>query len=122
MEAHGYLDLRWSDDVLYVEAFGPFNDEGAKKAAENYVDLIHNKAHATFSVIEILHHESIGTPDTMKEVVKIWNFIGENGCKALALVYANEVQRHLAKEFLPEFGKLFSSVEEARQWVSSQRS
>jgi hypothetical protein len=122
MRAHGYLDLRWSDDVLYVEAFGPFNDEGAKAAGEAYIKLIQNKEHDNFSVIEILQPDSIGTPNTMNEVEKIWHFIRENGCKSLALVYSNEVQRSLAEEFLPEFGRLFSNVTEAEKWVASQRS
>ena len=115
MEAHGHLDLRWSDDVLYVEAFGPFNDEGARAAAEVYVKLIQNKEHATFSVIEILNPDSIGTPDTMNEVVRIWNFIGENGCKALALVFANQVQRQLAEQHLPKFGRAFGSQDGVRR-------
>lgn len=120
MDPHGYLDLKWSNNVLYVQAFGPFNDEGAKAAADAYIDLIMNKQHPTFSVIEILNKDSIGTPDTMTEVAKIWSFIGEQGCNALALVYSNEVQRHLAQQFLPPFGKLFSNVEDAETWVSDQ--
>ncbi len=117
MKAHGYLDLKWSDNVLYVRSFGPFNDEGAKEAADAYVKLINNKTCTQFSVIEILQDESLGTPDTMKEVSKIWNFNAENGCTALALVYANEIQRQLAEEFLPGFGKLFQNIEDAENWV-----
>ncbi len=121
MWPHGHLELRWSENVLFVQAFGPFNDEGARLAAENYLDLIHNKLCTEFFVIEVLNEDSIGTPDTMKEVVKIWNFIGENGCAALALVYANEVQLALAEEFLPPFGRLFENVKDAEQWIATCR-
>lgn len=121
MKPHGYLDLKWSGDILFVEAFGPFNDEGAKEAADAYVDLILNRKSPTFSVIEILHDDSMGTPDTMTEVAKIWNFIRDNGCTALALIYANEVQRALAEQYIPEFGRLFSSLEEAEKWIQERR-
>lgn len=117
MKAHGHLDLTWSGNVLYVEAAGPFNDEGAKAAAEGYIELINNRKLEPFSVIEILHNDSVGPPDTMLEVSKVWNFIGERGCKHLAIVYSNEIQRHLAEEYLPDFGRLFSNLEDAEQWV-----
>ncbi len=120
MDSHGRLDLKWSDDVLYVEGFGPFNDEGAKEAAQAYIDLIMNKECSTFSVIEILNETSIGTPATMNEVAKIWQFIADNGCVALALVYSNEIQRSLAEPFLPEFGRLFNKLEDAEQWIRSR--
>lgn len=121
MEPHGYLKFTWVDDVLYLEAHGPFNDEGAKAAAEAYVELIHNRKHPTFSVVEVLENDSMGSPNTMAEVSRIWDFIGENGCVALALVYANEVQRILAEPYLPPFGKLFRSVKDAEEWVSARR-
>lgn len=119
MKAHGHLDLRWSGSVLYVEAFGPFNDEGAAAAAAAYAEIINNRKYLRFSVIEILRDNSLGTPDTMTEVMKVWKFIGENGCQALALVCANNVQRHLAESFLPTFGKVFSSLDEAEKWVAN---
>lgn len=120
MEPHGELKLEWSGDVLYVKPKGQFNDEGARKAANEYFDLIQNKSCDEFSVIEVLNEDSIGTPKTMEEVAKVWRFIGENGCVALALVYCNEVQRSLAEDYLPEFGRLFSSVSEAEAWVRGQ--
>ncbi len=121
MQPHGHLDLKWSGNTLYVEAFGPFNDEGAKAAAEYYIDFLKNKECSTFSVIEILHADSIGTPDTMQEVSRIWNYIGEQGCTAFALVYVNEIQRKLAEEFIPPFGKLFSDLGDAEKWIRDRQ-
>lgn len=117
MEPHGELKLEWSGNILYVKPQGPFNDEGAQKAAREYFELIGNKTCNEFAVIEVLTEDSVGSPQTMDEVAKVWRFIGENGCMALALVYCNEVQRCLAEDFLPEFGRLFSSVEDAEAWV-----
>ncbi len=117
MEPHGELRLEWSGNVLYVKPEGPFNDEGAQKAAREYFELIENRREAEFSVIEVLTDDAVGTPNTMDEVARVWRFIGEHGCVALALVYRNELQRSLAEAYLPEFGRLFSRVEEAEAWI-----
>lgn len=117
MEPHGELRLEWSGNVLYVKPEGPFNDEGAQKAAREYFELIENRREAEFSVIEVLTDDAVGTPNTMDEVARVWRFIGEQGCVALALVYRNELQRSLAEAYLPEFGRLFSRVEEAEAWI-----
>ena len=120
MESHGYLSFKWSNNVLYVNAFGPFNDEGAKEAAEAYIKEVVNKKSLSFSVVELLDSESIGSPNTMNEVSKLWCFLGEHGCTSLGIIYSNDIQRSLAEKYLPIFGKLFSKVEDAEKWFISR--
>ena len=108
MDSHGYLDFKWLNNILYVEAFGPFNDEGAIEAAKAYMDAVNNRNCSTFSVAEILDSESLGSPNTMTEVAKLWTFLGENGCRSLAIIHSNDIQRALAEKFIPKFGKVFN--------------
>jgi len=120
MECHGRLEFTWQEDRLYVNAFGPFNDEGAAQAGKAYLDIIANKPVEHFAVVEVLDPESLGSPNTMGEVRKLWDFLGASGCYALALVYSNSVQHALAAEFMTPFGAVFADVASAERWVEQQ--
>ncbi|WP_440874914.1 hypothetical protein [Thalassotalea sp. PLHSN55] len=122
MHRHGYLELKWVNDTLYVTVFGPFNTEGAHEAAQQYITEIKKRNNRPFSVIEYLDNDSLGSPEVMKNVYKIWCLLGESGCKSLALVYANTVQRSLAEKYLPNFGNAFSDLASAEQWISNRNS
>lgn len=118
MNAHGYLNFTWCDDILTVEAFGPFNNEGAVKAAQDYINAVAHKSTEKFVVLEVLDENSLGAPETMKEVVKLWYYLAEQGCVALALVFSNNIQHSLAEKGLPNFGKTFSNLEQAKAWLA----
>ncbi|WP_019615359.1 hypothetical protein [Psychromonas ossibalaenae] len=120
MDSHGYLDFKWFNDILYVKAFGPFNDEGSIEAAKAYIDVISNRSCVNYSVVEILTHESLGSPNTMKEVTKVWTFLGDNGCTSLAIIHSNAIQSTLAEKFIPKFGKVFNKLESAERWIGSR--
>lgn len=119
MKNHGHIELNWQDNVLYVKVIGPFNIEGAAEAARIYKQEIQNKVVSPFSVIEYLDENSLGSPEVMKNVSVMWKLLAEHNCSALALVYANVVQRMLSDKYLPSFGKAFDNLEDAEIWIKN---
>lgn len=117
MQEHGHLEFSWNESVLTVGVFGPFNEEGARAAAQAYLTAIANRPTEIFSVIECLDENSLGSPKTMIEVSQLWNFLGQNKCKSLAIIYANDLQRSLAQRHIPKFGKTFDNLEDALVWI-----
>jgi len=121
MRSYGHLTFTWSNDTLYVRAFGPFNEEGAANAANAYLSAIKDRSSTAFSVIEILDAESLGSEETLAEVGKLWNHLTDQGCIALAIVYHNKVQRSVARKYIPKYGNIFSTLKDAEAWVSENK-
>lgn len=117
MNKHGTLNLFWKKNILYVEAFGPFNDEGAQQGVEDYIAVLVNRPDKCFSVIEILDNETLGSPDVLVELDKFWQSLSHYHCQALAIVYENTLQKQIAEKYLPSFGQVFDSLLKAEQWI-----
>lgn len=121
MKSHGRVKFHWDDEILYVEAFGPFNEEGIQKAANTYLDIISNRKTPLFSVIEIWDSDSLASPEEAQRVGKLWNSLSENGCRFFALVASTNIQGWLGKGILPDIGKIFTKKEDAEQWIKEQK-
>ncbi len=120
MQGHGKTLFNWDNNILYVEAFGPFNEEGIVDAADSYQNAIIDRTSDLFSIIEIWDAECLGSPQTISEVGKHWSILSRNGCISLAIVVANGVQKSIVKSRLPEIGKVFSDKEDAIQWLQQK--
>ncbi len=121
MKSHGYVEFSWESNILYVEAFGPFNEEGVMEAASEYLSTILNRTVSDFSVIEIWDEDSLGSPEALAYVEKLWEQLISNGCTSIALVVSNSLQRGVAEKFLPSIGKIFHKKEDAKFWIHHGR-
>lgn len=117
MLAHGRIDLYWRDNILCVDAFGPFNDEGVTSAAAIYLDTIKHNDFEDFFVIETWDKDSFGSPSVYQVVDKNWAAFAAYGCKGLAVVVSDQIQKSLAERILPEIGQVFTSKDNALQWL-----
>lgn len=113
MNSHGYLEFTWRNSVLYVEAFGPFNEEGAIEASKEYLNQIANTENSDYSIIEIWDEDSFGSPKAMETVAGMWNILSGNNCTSIAIVISNSVQRSLYEKLLPSNGHIFTKKEDA---------
>jgi hypothetical protein len=118
MDAHGYLKFKWVADILYVHAFGPFNEEGVAKATSEYIALISVKDSSSYSIIEVWDTESLGSPKVMSEVSKMWAFLLKNNCTFIAIVVSNSLQKAVCEKLLPSKGKVFLNIEDAENWIN----
>ena len=122
MKKHGDVNIYWKDNILYLEAFGPFNEEGVIDVANKYLNSIINRDVVKFSVIEIWDEDSLSSPAGMKNVEKLWGQLEANDCTSFALVVCNSVQRAFAEPLIPSIGEIFKSRKEAEQWVLKRNS
>jgi len=53
MNSHGHVKFTWKNSLLNVEAFGPFNEEGAIEASQKYLTQIANRECSNYSIIEV---------------------------------------------------------------------
>jgi len=118
MKAHGSLKLTWKQNTLYAEAFGPFNEEGVKDAAKQYLYELENSPSSKFSVIEIWDEDSLTSPEAMANVGRLWEALANFGCVSFALVTCNRLQESVAKPYLPPIGKIFNDLQGAEHWVT----
>jgi hypothetical protein len=121
MTPHGYINLFWEGDILYLEAFGPFNEDGAVKAGNEYLNKIINRNVADFSIVETWDENSLSSPKGMAIVAELWAKLASNNCVSFALIVSNTTQRGVAEQFLPSIGKIFNNKEEAKIWILNNK-
>jgi hypothetical protein len=119
--SHGDIKLFWEGDTLILEAMGPFNEEGVRKAANEYLNVIINRSIADFSIIEMWDENSLSSPEGMKNVAQLWAKLVSYNCTSFALVVCNSVQQGVAEQFIPSIGRIFNSKEEAEFWVLNRK-
>ena len=118
MEAHGTLKFQWIENILYIEPFGPFNEEGVTIEAGKYLEMVLNREFEKFYIIEVWNNESFASPVSFEKVASLWNMLSDNGCTFLAIVASNDLQKIIASEMIPDIGKIFSNKEDAQKWIS----
>ena len=120
MQGHGLIELNWQGNVLYVDAFGPFNEEGVVSCAQKYINEIKNKTCEQFYVIETWDKDSFGSPKVYEVVDKNWASFQAFGCLGIAVVVSDNLQKSLAEKVLPSFpSQAFTTLEQAQSWISS---
>ena len=80
MKIHGYVDFEWSDDVLVVKGYGPFNLEAVEKVEGQYTAAINSRKNHEYSVLEIWDEGSLGSPEVMGRISDFWYVQSMNVC------------------------------------------
>ena len=122
-EPHGEISLEWQDDILIINAQGPFNPEGILLASKHFQECVENREHKSWVRLDISDQETLGEPFVINEIAKgyVWGF--KNGCRAMALVYCNSLQKILCEKFIEENTlnvKLFYNQQDAEEWLATQ--
>lgn len=123
MQPHGLIHLKWQNDILYIETQGPFNIEGIKIAGKHLTDVVENRTHASWRRLDIADDNALGDPEVMKVIAHGYLWGIENGCRAMALVYFNSLQKVLFEHFIIENTvniQAFSNSQDAQEWLNKQ--
>ena len=121
MKAHGYADLSWNKNVLTLDAYGPFNEEGIKLVFEQVKESVLNKNIKHWCRIEKLDEETMGSALTLSFVNELYLWADKHGCYATAVIISNLIQAQAIADVLTgKNAKLFQHIDEAQKWISLQ--
>ena len=120
MDAHGEIYLQWQDDLLTVNAKGPFNELGMQKTVATIRESILNKNLVSWRKIEIWDNETLGSPVVMSLAKKASQWYKDNGCIASAVVVSNCIQSQLIKDISNNTSMTFENEAAAVNWLNEQ--
>ena len=120
MKGHGEVRFTWGKGILYLEAFGPFNEVAVVQVAEEYLKQVASLEQESFSVVEIWDKHSLGSPEVMGKVGQFWKYLQGTRCTALCVVVESGIQKRLCEKLLPPIGSVFLSKQEAEQWLQAK--
>lgn len=120
---HGHIDFSWEEDLLILNCRGPFNKEGIKVAAVELVKNMTNRQHPSWKRIDIVDDNALGDPEVIISMGLSYINAFDNGCRAMALVYFNSLQKVLIENFIAENNinlRAFSNADHAKEWLEKQ--
>lgn len=122
-EPHGMVQLKWQDDLMIISTQGPFNVEGIKQAGLAIRDSVTKQGLNSWIRMDITDDNALGDPEVISLIGRNYQWGFDNGCRAMALIYCNSLQKVLCEEFLSQSPlniKLFFCVQEAEEWLKTQ--
>ena len=118
MQSHGNISIEWKQQLLIINAYGPFNEEGVLEIIDNLKQAILTKNIKSWIRLELWDLNTLGSPVVMNHVKEHFLWCEEQGCRATAVVVNNSLQRNLIeKDFLTNIG-IFNSENEANAWLA----
>jgi len=127
---HGEYEIKVMDDLLFIDAQGPFNSE----AVHDFQKSLHLATMTLENLprwyqLAVLHEVSIFTPDAMDELFKVTQWRMTKGLAASAVVFVGTMSKQLSRiqigAMYQELGlkhEFFDSVEAATSWIDNLRS
>lgn len=117
---HGSVKAHWDAQILTIHTQGPFNLEGIHQGGMLIRNAVKNRKHDQWLRLDIADNESLGEPGVIDAITSnyLWSF--KNGCKAMALVYCNSLQKALYDNFMQDQSinfKAFYTIGEANDWL-----
>lgn len=120
MDAHGEIALFWQNDLLTVNAKGPFNELGMQKTVATIQESILNKNLTSWRKIEIWDNETLGSPEVISLAEDASQWYKENGCIASAVVVSNCIQHQIIKKISNHTSMAFQNEKNAINWLNAQ--
>lgn len=123
--AHGEFTLQIKDNILLVDATGPFNEETASQYVSQYQDYIIR--YQPKLQLSQLHGSSIFSPEIEEALVQLHQWSAQRGLRAEAVLLDTDPNERAiltmqAKNIFADIQttyKLFYSKEEAMTWLHS---
>lgn len=120
MYEHGQASLCWDNDLLKVEAKGPFNQAGFQQVIDEIKSSISTKGLTLFRRLEVWDEQTLGCPVVVDSAEKMSKWYKENGCYAVAVVVKNCLQSHIVSNISHTGALVFDNQDEALKWLSQQ--
>jgi len=123
MKNHGAIACDWQGDLLTVVATGPFNVEGIEAASASLHQCVEHRDHSSWLRIDFPNNDALGDPNVMVSFGKSYLWAFSHGCRAMALVYSNFLQRSLCEVFVATHQvnlQVFEHENDALAWLETQ--
>lgn len=136
--AHGRYHFAITDQVLFIQAYGPWNSEAARAFDAAIRDLVsHHLKGRCWGMIAELHGEGIYTPESLPILSELHRWRIANGLRRLAIVTSAEaptsqaITRSQFNQIYAQAGvgpspdddcqqRYFTSTAEAWQWLRQE--
>jgi len=125
LAAHGHYQLNFQDNILYVEARGPFNKEVLQNYHQDMKDIIQKNKTKNWGVLAVFYGNSILTPEAESALIKVTKYRAKNGMIAHANVFKESIHADLQQT---QFSRIyqtakvhshfFSDEQSAKNWLS----
>ena len=125
-DSHGEFIVSYQDNIIEVEATGPFNLKAVKRYEEDVVEAV-THIHSPWGQIVFMHQNCLYTPEAEKEMHKFSKLRKRLGLSAIVLVFIDHQAMFLIKDKISEFYlqhdipcEFFTQKVEASEWLSQQ--
>lgn len=120
MKAHGEISLLWKDNILIIQASGPFNEIGLQNCISRVQKSVLAKNLPVWRKIEIWDSETLGSPSVIAIAQRASQWYKMNGCYASAIVVSNSIQNYIVEKITANGSKTFYNQTEALLWLNTQ--
>lgn len=123
LAAHGHYELNFEDNILYVEAQGPFNKEVLANYHHDIETLItkitaENK-HRKWALLAIFHGNSILTPEAESALIATAKYRAEHGMIASANIFKESIHTDLQQT---QFARIYQEAKVRNHFFSDEKS
>ncbi len=126
LAAHGSYQIKSDDNILLVDAHGPFNEVTTQAYVQEMYQACNNFAGKTWGILVTFYGNSIFTPDAEQAIIEITRYRMERGMIANASVIINsntaDVQQMQLRRIYQNCNlpfHVFSDIESAKNWLVS---
>lgn len=121
--AHGHYQLNFENNILYVEAQGPFNKEVLANYHQDIERLItkittENK-NAKWALLAIFHGNSILTPEAESALITTAKYRAQHGMIASANIFKNSIHTDLQQT---QFARIYQEAKVRNHFFSDEKS
>lgn len=121
---HDHYTIEQSDNVLLVDAKGPFNEETAKNYHHDITQLVEQMSGVPWGSLITFRGNTIFTPDAEQQLTKTTRYRQEKGMIAIAVVILNSAYADIQQMQLQRIYRdcqitfhVFSDTESAKAWL-----
>ncbi len=120
-EGHGEVSILWEEDLLIIEAHGPFNEIGVRNSLSKIQKSIENRNLKSWRKLDFWDEDALGSPVVTSLTKAAGHWYMTNGCYASAIVICNRMQEHIFKNTNQAGPQFFYDKETAMKWLNDRR-
>ena len=124
--AHGLHKIEFKDNILTVEARGPFNDQQVQKYQAQLQDALAEVC-GPWGQLNLLHQDCLFTPQAELQMHQATELRKRRGICAIAVVFINGGQNSIVEQQLSRIYQqchiphgYFSDADAATAWLKAQ--
>lgn len=125
LHPHGSYSLNFENDILHVEARGPFDKELMEKYHNDMQMILTNRKGSPWATLVQYHGNGIFTPDAESALVELTKYRAKKGMVANATVFHKSVHNELQQMQLSRVYQaanvrfhVFSEAKSAKNWLT----